>query len=418
MANNFKNYGLGFLTDEKYSDTFEKLIGYTIQEGKTRVGYSGVLYTYKNIGDFELWVTGILNLPEKEVRIESIDTHCSSFCVWDMTYTGMDLTTRAEEGFKGVWMVEPKSGNGGMLPVEIIDADILPGLCKGDSFKAQIIAQPLSINYYASEDEYVEAQPADEDGKRWVIANGSLCTTHFLNNHWSDRSEGEHERKNDVEFESDRYIRFAATVTKLWGGRQEIDGEKVVAFIRCFADTNYGELEFDHTFDQVPEEQRENIKVGSVISGICILSGDVAIYEYDDGYIKDFDHDLQLMRYTFEGGDPERLRHVLSKSIVYESEATGEIFAGIDEVLNKFHRVRKKCKEERHGFLATIIEAEKTEFPAGTRCIALAYGEETNIESLMFISVNDDGLIERIKVSTDPGYRFRTDVQEETQKQE
>ena len=66
-------------------------------------------------------------------------------------------------------------------------------------------------------------------------------------------------------------------------------------FIRCCADTQYGPIEFDHTIDQVDEDQRKNIKVGSVVSGICILSGDVAINEYENGAVKDLKHDLMLL---------------------------------------------------------------------------------------------------------------------------
>ena len=47
----------------------------------------------------------------------------------------------------------------------------------------QVVALPLEINYYANEDEYAEAQPSDENGKKWLMATGSMAAISFLYNH-------------------------------------------------------------------------------------------------------------------------------------------------------------------------------------------------------------------------------------------
>ena len=76
-------------------------------------------------------------------------------------------------------------------------------------------------------------------------------------------------------------------------------------FIRCVVDTHFGELEFIHTLDQVPEEMRENIRVGSVVSGTCILSADVALHEYENGIVKDHEHNLRALRYAHHDENTE-----------------------------------------------------------------------------------------------------------------
>ena len=56
------------------------------------------------------------------------------------------------------------------------------------------------------------------------------------------------------------------------------------------------------------------------------------------------------------------------------------------------------------------------EYPVGTRCIVLANGEaEDNYESIAFINVDDNGMISRIKISTDSRYHFRIDRPEKVQ---
>lgn len=55
------------------------------------------------------------------------------------------------------------------------------------------------------------------------------------------------------------------------------------------------------------------------------------------------------------------------------------------------------------------ISPYATAYPVGTRCVVLAAGEEDNYESIAFINVGQDGMIERIKISTDGRYHFKVD---------
>jgi hypothetical protein len=191
-----------------------------------------------------------------------------------------------------------------------------------------------------------------------------------------------------------------------------MNNEKNNMFIRCFVDTQFGELEFDHTLEMVPEELRDNIKVGSIITGTCILSGDVAIKEYDKGIVKDFDHNLKLLRYTLEEGDPERLASVLADDAVYDTDTSGKRFVGPREIIDKIKYVQEHSESKYITNYATIAASENGEFPVGTRCIVLSSGESDNYESIAFIKVNYDGFITNIKISTDSTYRFEVDKPE------
>lgn len=277
---------------------------------------------------------------------------------------------------------------------------------KDDKVTMQVVALPLEINYYANEDEYAKAQPSDENGKKWLMATGSMAAISFLYNH----DPGRYEQGKD--YETDRYVQFTAIVKKLYHGIFEMNGEKHNAFIRCFVDTEYGELEFDHTLEQVPEELRDNIRVGAVISGTCILSGDVAIKEYDEGIVRDFEHNLKLLRYTISKGDPERLASVLADNVVYETDTYGKKYVGAREIIERFIYVHNNRDSEYTTYYATVAATDEDdmEYPVGTRCIILANGEtEDDYESIAFIDVDDNGMISRIKISRDSRYRFRID---------
>lgn len=408
MANMLKNYGLDFFAED---DSLKGFVGYITQEGKALTGYYGTPYLFKPMGNVEFWVKTEKN-PAGNLHVTGFDSHCGNSCVWELIHSGIDITPKDASKLERVAMFNRADTHGGLLPIEVITADILPSLMKDDKVTIQVVALPLEINYYANEDEYADAQPSDENGKKWLVATGTMAAISFLYNH----AHGRYEQGKD--YESDRYIQFTAVVKKLYHGTFEMNGDKHNAFIRCFVDTEYGELEFNHTLEQVPEELRENIRVGAVISGTCILSGDVAIKEYDEGIVKDFEHNLRLLRYTMGKGDPERLASVLSDDVVYETDTSGEKYIGAREIINRFIYIHNNRDSEYTTYYATItaVDADELEYPVGTRCIVLANGEvEENCESIAFINVDDGGMISRIKISTDSRYHFRIDRPEKVQ---
>lgn len=49
------------------------------------------------------------------------------------------------------------------------------------------------------------------------------------------------------------------------------------------------------------------------------------------------------------------------------------------------------------------------EYPVGTRCIVLADGDADDYESIAFMTMDDNGMITKIKISTDGRYHFKID---------
>ncbi len=401
MATMFENFGLDVFTEEE--ESLRGLIGMVIKEGKAVASYYGTPYFFKSMGNAEFWVS-IKKGADDALHVADIDTHCGNRCVWDVIHTGIDITPKTEATHRHVGMFNNDTGRC-LLPIDIITADVLPSFMAGDKMKLQIIALPLDIAYYPDEEAYADAQQADSKGEKWLVANGSLLAVNFLYNHNPDRYE------KDKEYESDRYVHFTATVKKLYVGTFGMGEEKHNTFIRCIADTRFGELEFDHALSQVPEELRCNIKEGAVISGTCVLAGDAAIYQYDRGIVKDFDHNLKLLRYSFTKGEPQRLRSVLADDVIYETDTSGKSYCGADSIIERFEYIHEHREREYFTHFATIVSVDDPSlvYPVGTRCIVLAAEREDDYESIAFLEVNDEGMITKIKISTDGRYHFAID---------
>lgn len=401
MAYYPENYGLDFLHEDEKAEC--GMVAHIAEEGKILEGYSGNAYIFKSYGNAEFWLQVQKN-EDEEYSVVGLDSHCGGACVWDMVYTGVDLTPKDMIRMKRVLMLQRADGSGGIVPVELITADVLPSLMKGDRVRIQVAALPARIEYYADQEAYEAAQPGNEDGEKWLVGEGALFPLNFLINHDVDTYE------EDKDCSSDVYVHFCATVKKLYHGTFGITEEKLNTFIRCIADTEYGELEFDHTYEQVPEELRENIRVGAVISGVCLVSGDAAIFEYENGMVRDPENDLRLLRYSMTEGDTDRLRSVLAFNVTFHSEASSREYRGEDKIIEWIDLVKSYQKDNYTSHLATITSSDETrEYPSGTRCIALLQDEEEPFNLLVFIKVDAAGKIERIDVNTETGYEYAVD---------
>ncbi len=403
MANMLENYGLEAFSEDE--DSMMAFVAYNAKNGKAIPGYYDGSYFYNPMGSVEFWVK-TERASNGTFQVTGFDSHGGNRCIWEMIHSGIDITPKDGSKMERVIMFNRgDEEQGGLVPIELITADVLPSLMKDDKVAVQVLALPLDIKYYANEDEYAEAQPDGKDGHKWLIGNGSLVALSFLYNHSLERYE------QGKDYETDRYVQFTATVKKLYNGVFEIEGNQHNAYIRCFVDTEYGELEFDHTLEQVPEEMRKNIKVGSIISGTCILSGDVAIREYENGIVKDFDHNLRLLRYSLGKGDPERMAKVLAPNVVYETDTSGKSYHGARSIIDRFTYIHNNRDGEYSTYFAIITEVDvpDMEYPVGTRCIVLADGDSDDYESIAFMTVDDNGMITKIKISTDGRYHFKID---------
>ena len=405
MPNFLDNLGLGFIWDKE--ETTVNFLGGLVHDGKAIVGYYGHPTIFSPKGDIDFFVKTKIESEDKRIVVTGLDTHCCGRNIWELRNMGINLTPKDSLPTDRVFMFKSHADGSGMLPIHIINADVLPSFLEDDVVRMQMCAFPLEINYYADENDYEEHQPEADDGKRWLLSDGALMAFPFLNNH-QIRDEADKE----VDCSTDDYVFFRGTVKRLENGLFEIkEGEKITTYIRCVIDTHYGELHFAHTLEQVSEEQRDNLKVGAVVCGVCILSGDAAIKEYDQGIVKDFENDFRLLRQVIVNGEAERMRLVLCEDAVYVSDASNKTYDGIDNIINRLDFVYNEQTEKIFATPATIIsvESDELEYPAGTRCLLISYGDEDDYSAIAFLDVNEEGKIKKIYITTDSRYKFKPD---------
>ena len=401
MPNFIRNLGLDFLWDDE--NTMLNFMGYLTEKGKAITGYYGCPMLFNPMGDIDFFVKTEKD-DEGQLKVVGLDTHCCGRNIWEMRNTGIDITPKDSSPTDRVFIFTSSEDGTGLVPIHLINADVLPSFLEDDIVKMQMCAFPLDINYYADEEDYSNHQPTYEDGKHWLLADGALMPMHFLSNHELNDDEGK-------DCSTDDYVMFKGTVKQLHNGIFAMDGNKERTYIRCVIDTNYGELQFAHTWSQLDPEQVDNLKVGAVVSGVCVLSGDVAVKEYTDGIVKDFDNNLRLLKQVIVHGQAERMRPVLCEDATYYSEASKKTYNDVDGIIERFNYVKAAQEEECFATTATIssVDSDELEYPVGTRCVLISYGEKDNYAAIVFIDVTESGDIKRIYVSNDSRYHFSAD---------
>ena len=401
MPNFIKNLGLDFLWED--DDVMMNFMGYLTENGKAISGYYGCPNFFNPMGDIDFFVRTKKG-ENGQLAVVGLDTHCCGRNIWEMRNSGIDITPKDSLQTDRVFLFNSIEDGSGLIPIHLINADVLPSFLEGDVVNMQMCAFPLDINYYADEEDYSEHQPVSDNGEHWLIADGSLMGLNFLINHSINNDDKE------KDYSTDDYVSFRGTVKRLQHGVFKMGENKENTYIRCVIDTHYGELQFAHTIDQVDPEQIDNLKVGAVVSGVCIISGDVAINEYTDGIVKDFDNNFRLMRQVITNGEAERMHPVLSEDAVYISDSSKKTYTGAEEIIERFnyvHGANDKCLATP----ATIIslDSDELKYPVGTRCLLISYNDNAEYKAIVFIDLDENGDIKRIYVTTDSRYHFKAD---------
>ena len=262
-------------------------------------GYYEDMSIMTSIGDAEI----VVRMCENEEGLRSIsgvDTHCGGACVWELVSTGKDLTPRNADRLTKRIVCRAKKEGIGKLPVNIINADVLPSFLEGQEFRLQMIGLPFEIHYHEDEAGYHASIPVSPDGNRYALSEGSLIPRTAVTTPEND----------DVHDQISGDILFYGKVIWLGEGTVDLGDDAIIGkktFIRCAINTMLGPLEINHSIEQVPESDRANIRVGSLVSGLMVLSGDAAIYEYQYGFVQDEEHDEAARRYAEHIGDEKRI---------------------------------------------------------------------------------------------------------------
>lgn len=402
--NYIENFGLEMLMETE-EDTMN-LCRAVCSEGRIINGYYNRPYINCEFGKPQFIVRTRPNGEEKSLSISGLDTHMSGSTIWKIGITHSYKPNKDIDPLcRQVLAYNSEDGRGGVV-INLVNADILPSFLEGDEITAQMIGFPIQINYYSDEDAYADSQDEMLNGRKMLLADGAMMPVGLFMD------------KKNKSREDECLTMIRGTVKSALVGIVKFGEQELENYIVVTINTQFGDLQIAHTADQVDESELELIKVDSVVNGIFALSGDVAIYEYEKGVIRDFDHNLALLRYTLQEGEAERLASVLSDDAEYVSEWDETIYHGKDEIIDRFNYVMENNTERpffAHYATITSIDGGEEDLPYAVddKCIVIAMETKDNLESICFMECDEEDRISKIVVTRNSRYHFKLDERKE-----
>ena len=397
--NYIENFGLEYLMETE-EDT-KALCRAVCAQGKTILGYYGLPYINFQFG-WPQFIARLERMDDDKYVFAGLDTHMCGVTTWTFRVNHSFKASDKDDPLTRRVMVSKTTDGTGLAMITLVNADVLPSYLEGDEVTAQMIAFPIHINYYENEEAYEADQPEMLNGGKMLLGDGTVFPAGLMRD------------KENKTAEEENIMLIRGTVKKAQRGLVQFGEMKDCPFIDVIIGTEFGDLEIVHTMEQVEESGRLLIKEGSVVSGLFVLSGDVAIGTYKDGFVRDFEHNLAVLRYTIQEGEAKRLGTVLHENAAYFSEWTQDTFFGREAVINRLNYV-KDSNPERPFFahFATITNVDEGEeelpYGVGDRCIVIAMETADNLESICFMECDEDNWITKIVVTRNSRYHFAID---------
>lgn len=214
-----------------------RLAELAMAEGSRIPGYGGDYYYYR-IGDAAAVIRTRLDPETGAEELLGMDTHAASGCQWTCRMV-KDVTPEDAGPLSRRVLVRREDG-GDTAVVDLVCAGVLPDLRKGDELRLNMAGFPLRISYDTGESTgVVEAQVET------VLLQGLV-----------------------------RDARVGETFLGM---------EPLTKFVSVTVSTRMGDVELCHPMELVAEEQRDMVKPGTVVSALCVLSGNCAVGEYAGG---------------------------------------------------------------------------------------------------------------------------------------
>lgn len=373
---------------------FAVLANYISGEGKPFVGYQGV-YLYHHLGYLDLSLHLLVN-AKKEAECVGLSTHVMSPDIWHLAISDRDFAEPPEEEdvlSKCLFFVDPTGENEQPVPIHLVHADVLPSFAAGEPVAMQVAGFPHDIHFYENEEAWMGQNSMKFMGRQVRIADGQFLA---------------------LGIDDSVFIKGIVTaVHECWTG--SIKGERI-PFTGVSLDTMFGPLTLFFRPDMVPEAERFQVRAGACVVAECVLSGDVAIETYQNGAVYNEECDLKLLRDAFTSGDFSRCAHLFAEDAVYESVMADARIEGRALIMKHLEQPpvnedgSKRSLYARIGVLTDINKDHPYDWPAvGTRGVLLAYDEPASFMQIAFLTLNEEGKIQNLKLMPLGNYWCRLD---------
>lgn len=122
---------------------------------------------------------------------------------------------------------------------------------------------------------------------------------------------------------------------------------------------------------------------------------------------------LERLAEIFSGSDAKELRSIMADNMIFYSEFSRKSIEEIDTLIERMVFVQQNAKKVR-AVTATVVSVPiACDFPAGTRCVLLYYGDQKNNPDKALIRFDENGRICSIYISNDDRIKYQIDRPED-----
>ena len=241
--------------------------------------------------------------------------------------------------------------------MDLVCAGVLPDLREGDELRLNMAGFPLRISY-------------DEGESTGVV-----------------EAQGE-------------TVLLQGVVKDARVGETYLGMEPLTRFISVTVETRMGDVELCHPMELVDEGQRDLVKPGTVVSALCVLSGNCAVGEYAGGIVFDEAHDFAALGRFFREGGAERLAPLLRSDCVCTFLENRQ--EGTENALALLSMVQKDMAAA--GLRRCVPGVLTGEGSRGRKCLLL--GNEEGFAFLCLLELDSLGRAREVRITNDPGCEF------------
>lgn len=335
-----------------------RLAELAMAEGRRIPGYGGDYYYYR-IGDAAAVIRTRLDPETGAEELLGMDTHAASGCQWTCRVV-KDVTPEDAGPLSRRVLVRREEAED-MAVVDLVCAGVLPDLREGDELRLNMAGFPLRISY-------------DEGESTGVV-----------------EAQGE-------------TVLLQGVVKDARVGETFLGMEPLTKFISVTVSTRMGDVELCHPMELVAEDQRDLVKPGTVVSALCVLSGNCAVGEYAGGVVFDETHDFAALSRFFREGGAERLRPMLHGDCVCTFLENRQ--EGVENALALLSMVQQDMAAA--GMDRSASGTLTGQGVRGRKCLLL--GSAEGFAFLCTLELDSLGRVKEVQITNDPGVEFEMDA--------
>ena len=418
MAIELEAFGLLELLKQELGERWQAgLLSWLLGRGRILPAYCGA---YRLVDHGTITVSlHLVNYPDKDWKLAGVDFHAMGRCVWELE-AEQSLDPEENDPLRVACICKSPTKAAGLVLMELVNGDVLPSLAAGTRFKAQVCAVPLEMCLFRARGKrkpgglgswFAFSRDGMTNAQREYFGPGALMPLGVI------AAMGPTPGVREARRFPPNAVYAEGTITALTPGGPAVNGILVPTYLRITVATTFGPLDVVVNKEMARRRfGRSGPQVGDAIEMICLISGDVAVEEYETGRIDDEDHLLALWEDACFNRRLERLRRFTAPSVAYVSEWNRHTWRGQEEVFAQIRRIHDTTSHPYIGQPGTVTATTQSAheprppFPVGKRCSTWRDRRTGETLGTLFLTLDAHNRIARATVSQNPDYHVMDDV--------